>query len=338
LLGIDIGRALLEIANRLKPIAENHKTQRLVVNPLLDRTSMGIKEKIIDLVRDKRTQLPTLPVILTNILKVASDENASAADLASFIGKDQAMANKVLRLANSAYYGLARKVDSIQRAISVIGFNEIVSVAVGMGVFRALNITRRDGLINMNDLWLHSIGCSFAAKEIIQRIPSTSTNGKNAPLRKSKGDEIFLSGLLHDIGKVLFIIYFPEPYRLVMGEAIKHKQPLDQKETELLGVNHAQMAGLIMQRWNFPETLMMPSLYHHQPGVCPEPYHLLAMVVELADFVCHKAQIGQSGNPVVRFPTQASAALKFKQDDIELMVGRLIQQRPNIEQFLTTIA
>jgi hypothetical protein len=83
---------------------------------------------------------------------------------------------------------------------------------------------------------------------------------------------------------------------------------------------------------------MMPSLYHHQPGSCPEPYQLLAMVVELADFVCHQAQIGQSGNPVVRFPTQACAALKFKQDDIELMMGRLIQQRPNIEQFLTAIA
>jgi HD-like signal output (HDOD) protein len=300
---------------------------------------MGIREKIIDLVRDKRTQLPTLPVILTNILKIASDENASAADLASFMSKDQAMANKVLRLANSAYYGLAREVDSIQRAISVIGFNEIVSLAVGMGVFNALKIARRDGLINMNDLWLHSIGCSFAAKDIVKRIPTGSTgNSKHASLRKAKGDEIFLSGLLHDIGKVLFIIYFPDPYRLVLGEAIKRQRPLDQTETELLGINHAQMAGLIMQRWNFPETLVMPSLYHHRPKTCPEPYHLLAMVVEMADFICHQAQIGQSGNPAVRYPTHASAAFNFKEADVKLLVDRLVEQRPNIEAFLTTIS
>ncbi len=299
---------------------------------------MGIRERIIDLVRDKRTHLPTLPVILTNILKVASDENASAADLASFIGKDQAMANKVLRLANSAYYGLARKVDSIQRAISVIGFNEIVSLAVGMGVFNTLSMARKDNFLNMNDLWLHSIGCSFAAKEIMLRMPSGgNSNARNAPLRKSQGDEIFLSGLLHDIGKVIFVIYFPEPYRLVLGEAIKQQRPLEQKESELLGVNHAQMAGLIMQRWNFPETLVMPSLYHHDPRSCPETYRLLAMVVELADSICHKAQIGQSGNPIMRTPTEGSKALGFKEDHVNLMVASLIQQRPKIEQFLTAI-
>ncbi|HAA02938.1 MAG TPA: histidine kinase [Syntrophobacteraceae bacterium] len=299
---------------------------------------MGIKERIIDLVRDKRTQLPTLPIILTNILKVASDENASAVDLAAFIGKDQAMANKVLRLANSAYYGLARKVDSIHRAISIIGFNEIVGVAVGMGVYRALHTTRRDGLLNMSDLWLHSIGCSFAAKDILMGLPATiQSNGRGAPLKKPKGDEIFLSGLLHDIGKVLFIIYFPEPYRMVLGEAIKQNKPLHQKENELLGINHAQMAGLIMQRWNFPETLMLPSLYHHQPAACPQPYHLLAMVVELADFVCHQAQIGLSGNPVVNYPTGACAALGFKEQKVDQLVERLQKQRPAIEQFLTAI-
>lgn len=299
---------------------------------------MGIRERIIDLVRDKRTQLPTLPVILTNILKVASDENASAGDLAAFIGKDQAMTNKVLRLANSAYYGLARKVDSIHRAISVIGFNEIVSVAVGMGVYKALNVTRRDSLLNMNDLWLHSIGCSFAAKEILATLPATlKSNNNNAPIRKPKGDEIFLSGLLHDIGKVLFIIYFAEPYRLVLGEAIKQQKPLDQKENELLGINHAQMAGLIMQRWNFPETLMLPSLYHHQPNACPQPYHMLAMVVQMADFVCHQAQVGQSGNPAVIYPDQASTTLGFKEKDVENQVNCLQQKRPAIEQFLTAI-
>jgi len=299
---------------------------------------MGIKERIIDLVRDKRTQLPTLPVILTNILKVASDENASAADLAAFIGKDQAMANKVLRLANSAYYGLARKVDSIHRAISVIGFNEIVGVAVGMGVYRALHLKRSDGLLNMSDLWLHSIGCSFAAKDILAALPATLQSGNNsAPIKKPKGDEIFLSGLLHDIGKVLFVIYFPEPYRMVLSEAIKQKKSLHQKESELLGVNHAQMAGLIMQRWNFPETLMLPSLYHHQPSACPQPYHLLAMVVQLADFVCHKAEVGNSGNPLVTHPDQACSALGYTEPDVDQLVGRLQKQRPAIEQFLTAI-
>ena len=130
---------------------------------------MSIKEKITDLVRDRKTQIPTLPVVLNNIIRVASSEMASASDLADFIGRDQAMANKVLRLANSAYYRSSRQVDSITRAIVVIGFNEIVSLTIGMGVFSALSKSNLHGLLDMNELWLHAIGCSFAAKGLVRR-------------------------------------------------------------------------------------------------------------------------------------------------------------------------
>ena len=131
---------------------------------------MSIRERIADLVRDQKTQIPTLPVVLNNIIKVASSETTSAGDLAHFIGRDQAMANKVLRLANSAYYRSSGQVDSIMRAIVVIGFNEIVSLTIGMGVFSALSKSNLHGLLDMNELWLHAIGCSFAAKGHIKEI------------------------------------------------------------------------------------------------------------------------------------------------------------------------
>jgi HD-like signal output (HDOD) protein len=300
---------------------------------------MGIKGKVIDLVRDKRTQLPTLPVVLTNILQIASDESASASDLAVFISRDQAIANKVLRLANSAYYGLARKVDSIQRAIAIIGFNEIVSLAVGMGVFSTLSNRRADGLLSMRELWLHSIGCSFAAKQVVTRVRAARTAGPGLQaLRQARGEELFLSGLLHDIGKVIFAIYFPQEYSVVLEAAEAERAPLQDKEHALLGLDHAEMAGLIMERWNFPEALQLPALYHHRPEACPEPYSSFAMVVAVANCLCHHAAIGHSGNPVMPDADPAYTYLGFAASDRAALLDQLKQQQPAIEQFLTVIA
>jgi HD-like signal output (HDOD) protein len=305
----------------------------------LKAIQMGIKEKVIDLVRDKRTQLPTLPVVLTNILKIASDECASAADLAAFISRDQAIANKVLRLANTAYYGLARSVDTIQRAIVVIGFNEIVSLAIGMGVFSAVAVNRANGCLNVNDLWLHSIACSFATKQVVNRTRSKmAADPRFHLLNRSKGEEIFLSGLLHDIGKVIFVIYFPQEYRAALEQAQAEQVPLAQTETALLGLDHAELAGLIMERWSFPATLQLPTRYHHQPMLCPEPYEPFAMVIQVADFMCHQADIGCSGSPTVQAPDDACAGLGLSADDLASMVELLKAQRPMVEQFLTAIA
>jgi HD-like signal output (HDOD) protein len=300
---------------------------------------MGIKQKVIDLVRDKRTQLPTLPVVLTNILQIASDESASASDLAVFISRDQAIANKVLRLANSAYYGRARKVDSIQRAIAIIGFNEIVSLAIGMGVFSALSSRRANGLLNMRELWLHSIGCSFAAKQVVIRIRAARTTDPGLQvLRQSMGEELFLGGLLHDIGKVIFAIYFPQEYSVVLKEAQAEQVPLQDKENALLGLDHAEMAGLIMERWNFPEGLQLPAHYHHRPAACPEPYGPFALVVAVANCLCHQAAIGHSGNPVMSSADSAYARLGFAASDRAALLDHMKQQQPAIEQFLTVIA
>ena len=127
---------------------------------------MGLSNKIADIIRSKNTQLPTLPVIVNNVLKVANDDRTSAKDLSDFVSKDQAISNKILKLANSAYYGLMKQVDSIPRAITVIGFNEVVSLTIAMSVFTTFEKTDAHGMFNMKDLWVHSIGCATAAKLI----------------------------------------------------------------------------------------------------------------------------------------------------------------------------
>ncbi len=299
---------------------------------------MNIREQITDLVRDQKTQIPTLPVVLNNILKIASSETASASVLADFIGRDQAMANKVLRLANSAYFRSARQVDSIMRAIVVIGFNEIVSLTIGMGVFSTLSRSNLHGLLDMNGLWLHAIGCSFAARRLLKR-----SLARNAGMRRAGGgkecreEQLFLSALLHDVGKVIFTVYFPEEYQKVLRETARTQVPLYQKERELLGLDHARIAGMIMERWNFPESISLPCTYHHNPTACHEPHQTGAMVVQLASFICHIAQIGHSGNPKAAFSIAVRDGLALTTDDIKTEIESLKAQRSAVEEFLAAI-
>jgi len=130
---------------------------------------MELDRKIVDVVRNRKTQLPTLPVIVEKIMRLAGDDRTSATDLAEFISKDQAITNKILKLSNSAYYGLMKEVETISRAITIIGFNEVVGLTIGMSVFSTFRQEDLQGLIDMRDLWLHSIGCALAAKEIAKK-------------------------------------------------------------------------------------------------------------------------------------------------------------------------
>jgi HD-like signal output (HDOD) protein len=301
--------------------------------------AMTIKERILNLVRDKRTQIPTLPVVLSNILRITSNENTSVRDVADFISKDQALANKVLRLANSAYYGLARQVDSIQRAIVVIGFNEIVSLAVGIGVFSALSAKSTHGLLDMHSLWLHAIGSTFATREVVSIArPSRASESRFAPSQESQGQHVILSSLLHDMGKVLFAVYFPDEYGVVLNEARNQKVPLYQTEKELLGLDHSAMASLVMERWNFPAKISMPVLYHHNSQACSQPYKNDAIAVELGSFFCSMAEIGYSGNPVASCSAALLDMLGISPVETKNLVTRLIQQRPDIERFLADIS
>jgi HD-like signal output (HDOD) protein len=283
---------------------------------------MKPSQKIAQIIRDKRTDLPTLPVMVENIMRTARDDDTSASDLAGFIDKDQVISNKVLKMANSAFYGLSKKVDSIARAITIIGFNEVMSLTIGMSVFSTLSQGQNNEALDMRKFWLHAIGCATAARKI------AAEKGVRKP------DQVFLSGLLHDIGKVVFAVYFKEEYRKVLKDAKESQTALNRKEKEHLGMDHASLGGLMMEAWNFPEILLLPSRYHHKSSSCPPIYQPEATMVELADYICHKAHIGISGNPVIPKSEKMSVKLGLSDQQVSALVKNMEQERPIIDQLL----
>lgn len=286
---------------------------------------LKIKEKIRDLVRNKKTQLPTLPVIVNKILDVAADERTSSQDLAGFISKDQALANKILRLSNSAYYGQMKQVDSIQRAVTVIGFNEVLGLTIGMSVFSTFKENPVHEVFDLRNLWLHSVGCATAAKEIGRQTGSQAV------------ESLFLNGLLHDMGKVIFAVYFPKEYRVVLEHANQNEALLYLKEKQLLGMDHSDLSGLLMERWRFPESLIFPCRFHHDPTYCPPAYQHHAMIVGLADYLSYQAGIGDGGSLEPQLPETSVHKLKISDKEVMKMIGVLKEKRKSIQEFFELI-
>ncbi len=287
---------------------------------------MNIREKVIDLIRNRKTGLATLPVVINNILVTATSEKTSAKDLANFIMNDQAISARVLRLANSAYYGMSKEIDSISRAIVLIGFKEIISLALGTGILSTFSKNGVDAPIDMTEFWKHSIGVGFAAGKIAKK------------RRKIPDESTILMGLLHDIGKIIFCLYFPNEYAEVLEKTSNEQTPLYKIEKRYIGLDHAEMAYLLMKQWNFPTSLIQPARYHHNPSACPKQQVDMAMVVNLANFVCHRSGIGRSGNNNIEPDNKILRKLGLSDENVRTLTAELVSEQDQVEDFLAALS
>lgn len=282
---------------------------------------LKIQKKIIRLIQRDDTDLPSLPFIVNKILDAASDDNTTTDDLAEVITYDQGMTNKLLKLSNSIYYGQRTQVDTVKRAIAVIGFDEIIGIALGMNVMSTLTGKDSGLSLDMKALWIHCIGCATAAKEIAARI-NPEISGK-----------IFIPGLLHDMGKVILSVYFKEEYRQARSLAMEEQQPLFRVERRVFDLDHAVLSGILMKRWQFPDSILYPSRYHHNPSACPPQHRDAALIINLSDYLCHKAHIGHSGNPVAVTVKDSTQKAGISEVALRLILDQLRYKQDQIKDF-----
>lgn len=281
---------------------------------------MDIKSKILKMLQKKESDLPTLPVVVDRIISVASDENTTTEELAEVISYDQGMTNKLLKLSNSVYYAQKTQVDTIKRAITVIGFDEIIGIALGMGILSSFS--DKTGLnLDMKALWIHGIGVATTAKELAKRTNPGIAN------------KIFIPALLHDMGKVIFSVYFKTEYQKVRQLAMKKKRPLYFAEKTLLKVDHAMLSALLMKRWNFPDSILIPCRFHHSPDSAPVKFKHQCLIINLADYLTQKAGIGHSGNPVPVTVKNSPKKIGVNQSKLKLIIEQLQKKEEEIKEF-----
>ena len=203
--------------------------------------------------KSKTLDIPSLPTGMAGIVSVASSENATAEDVAQAIMLDPALSTKVLRMANSAFYGRLTKAETITQAVVTLGFSAVKTLALAASVMdHVLPDKSVDGL-DWRAFWLHCVATG-AASEMVSRRISGSRRG---------GEALFVAGLLHDVGKLVIARNVPEEYAQAVALAREENIELHEAESRVLGTDHTAVGALLTQEWRIPEVVARPVTDHH---------------------------------------------------------------------------
>lgn len=214
-----------------------------------------------------------MPATVSLVLAVTADPESCAEDLVNAILPDQAMCATILKFANSTFFGIPRDVATMSKAINVLGFSEVQNIVLGKAVFNSFKKIGRKNKKSINMFWVHSFSCGLAASIIAKDL-------------KCPQSELFIAGLLHDIGKLIFLLALPEDYKPILDQEITDQLQCRQEEFEAFGIDHCLVGYKILNRWLFPQRLLTSVAHHHQPEEC-EDYTLYAIIVEISDALTH---------------------------------------------------
>lgn len=233
---------------------------------------------------EKSIQLASFPDIYYRIVEMLNDIRSSATKLAQVVSSDPGLSATLLKLVNSAFYGLPSRVSSITRAIALIGGKELTTLAMGISVIRYFKDIPPQ-MIDMKKFWMHSIAVGVFARILAQQRVGLVE------------EEFFIAGLLHDIGRLVAFKEFPRTAAKTILNAREKHSPLYLEEKGTWGYDHTAAAGLLVQKWNFPEPLRQMIKFHHNPLTSPEP--LDASIIYLADMMATAHEFGYSGNSFI---------------------------------------
>lgn len=227
------------------------------------------------------TNLPTTPVIATEILKITREDKLSIYQMLPIIKKDPPMALKILKIANSAYYGLREKIESLRQAIVVIGMRELSHLVLSFSVMKLL-MSRGDssGYFEWKQLWKHSVACGHIAQMIDKYLKLTIPSNP------------YSLGLLHDIGKLILFRIEPDRYIEAIQLVKKENITASEAETEIFGISHSDVGEWLAERWELPKAIVYAIGYHHKPEQVPDTeYQICTSLVQIADLVCNLTSI-----------------------------------------------
>lgn len=245
-----------------------------------------ILANVVRSVRD----LPSLPAVVLEVMKTFQQCDVNTEVLAEKVSQDQALAAKTLRLANSSFYGLQRKVVTIQQAITILGFDSVRTIITAAAVTDAFKPGRRERF-DSKAFWRHSVGTAVCAKMMARQL-------------NLNHDFAFVSGLLHDVGKLVLVTKFPELYDEVLRYRAEHDCFVLDAERAVLTLDHSVVGRALAEYWKFPPSMQRAIANHHAPET--EDLGGITAVVHIADALAHGLDLSQQEDDVV--PSVSEAA------------------------------
>jgi signal transduction histidine kinase/HD-like signal output (HDOD) protein len=247
--------------------------------------------------------LPSLPHVLVKLIEVCNKEQGTIKEISQIINKDASLSARLMRLVNSVYYGLPNRVTGIDHALLLLGTDAVKNIAISASVFHAFGETRDSSVFRLKLFWWHSFMCATLAKLIAEKTSYA------AP------DEAFLSGLLHDIGKLVLLGNFPKEYDEILQSHASRPDLLLAGETRL-GATHCEVGAWMINRWDLQSFMADAVLYHHEPVHRILDALPLVKIIFVANALCSETVEGAGA----KFKT-AEEVFGFARSEVEELIS-----------------
>ena len=225
--------------------------------------------------------IATLPAVTVKIIEIVENPKSTARDLHDVIKNDPALSTKVLKVVNSAFYGLPGQVASVDRAIVLLGLSAVKNIAVASSIARMFKGEKISEKFSARDLWAHSVAVGVAARALARAMGN-----------RPEAEEVFLAGLIHDLGILIERQALSDKFVEVINRASCGEDTFLKCEQQVLGADHQMFGTALATKWKFPRHLRAVIGYHHESDRVAEEMRSVVGLVQIADIICCQRQIG----------------------------------------------
>lgn len=286
-------------------------------------------EQIRKTIYSRIDELPTLPAVVPKLLSTLNDSSSNAEDVTDVISRDPALTSKILKVANSAYYGFPQAISDLERAIALLGFNMVKSLALSIGVIRALPSDTKTSNFSWEGLWIHSLSVATLVSEVNKSFGTGQDR-----------DDLFIIGLLHDTGKVVLNQFFDELYEKVLQEVGELEgMQIHNAEKNVIGFDHGEVGSMLLNRWKFPAVISQPIELHHKSDIPEGAYANEIAMLRIADTLSQEQGFGDVGNPEPPpFHKADLEQLNLDEDGLNNLRDFLEKAKEGIEAFFNAMS
>ncbi len=283
-----------------------------------------LKEKIYS----KIDELPTLPTVVPKILSLTESSKSCSSDITTVITNDPALTSKILKIANSAYYGFSQKITDLNTAVTLLGFNMVKSLALSIGVLRSLPEGKKNAYFTPEDLWLHSIIVASIIQELGKKVD-----------KKNLNESLFIIGLIHDIGKIVLDQFFFDKFHDALEYANKlQKLSLHAAEQAIIGIDHCEVASMLLKRWKFPDKIRNPIAFHHESELPEEVSAVDIALLRIANSLTQELFPVKEGNTISNVIYDGDLKLlKMEEKDLDDMKAYLESTKDEIRELFNAL-
>ena len=278
------------------------------------------ENSVIDELKQKKIVLPEIPAVVFELNEAIANPMSSAELIAQVVNKSPSLTALLLKIVNSSFYSFPSKIDKVSHAVTLIGTREISGLALGISILSIFKNIPKD-IIDMYSFLKHSLACGIFSRVLAAHLNSNQT------------EQLFVSGLLHDIGRLILYIHFPRESHNIIIRSRNRSKLLYKEEMDYLACDHSDVGRQLLKEWKLPLILENCVYYHHNPSESPQT--IPAAIVHLADIMVVSLGIGTSGEKFIPpLDTAAWESLEFPISSFEKVIGQATHQFKALEVIL----